>query len=87
MVKVLPLQTSRFVNSVEESGGRGTWNKVDGDLLKVFGYSSLERCVDPLDLRFAQSKFHILEPFGPGEVEQRQRRRFVYSCEEQSGIV
>ena len=69
MIKVLPLQTSRFVNSVEESGGRGTWNKVDGDLPKVFEYSGLERCVDPLHSRFVQSKFHILEPFGSGEVE------------------
>ena len=67
MVKVLPFPTSRFVDGAGKDVRQGG-EKVDGNLLKVFGPGCLEGCVDPPDIRLAQSKLYVFEFCGLGEV-------------------
>ena len=67
MVEVLPCQTSRFVDGAGKDVRQGG-EKVDGNLPKVFGPDGLERCVDPLDIRLAQSELYVFELCGLGEV-------------------
>ena len=49
--------------------------QVEGDLLEVFGFDSLQRHGDPLDAQPSQPKRRIFELRGPGEVNQRRLRR------------
>ena len=63
MVKVLPL-TRQLADRVMKQAV-----EEDGDLPKVFGSGSPERRADPFHVLPAQSKLHIFEIVGIGEVK------------------
>ena len=69
MVKLLPLQTCHCVDWVTKHGRHDEGIEVDGDLPKVFGIGGSNRCADPLDAPIAQSKLHIFELCGLGELK------------------
>ena len=54
---------------------------MDGNFLKVFGFRSFERRVDPPDVRFVLLKFHILELCGLRKVNRRRNSMYVRDCE------
>ena len=69
MVKLLPLQTSRFVNWAEKSEGNRGGGEVDGDFPEDVGFDSSESRVDPPDVRLTWPKFHIPELCSLGEIK------------------
>ena len=68
MVKLLPLQTSRFVDWAERGEGYGDFGEVNGDLPEAGGFDGSESRVDPPDAQLAWSELHIPEICSLGEV-------------------
>ena len=70
-VEVLSFPTSRFLGHVY----RGSSIRVDGNLLKVFGFDSLECHSDPVYAWTCAPKHQVFKFYGSGKVKRSRRGR------------